>query len=249
MTSLFVFAHQDDDYGIFHGIAESSRKGSTYCIYLTDGGRISERRNKESLNVLGRLGVKRDHIFFLGQKKAFSDGKLFEQLEAATLALAEFLEQHNSITQIYVPAWEGGHIDHDATHAATILAARKLAKDTPIFQFSLYNSKGCMRPLYNVMHPLPYAEVQKSRIPIAARLKYVTLPMQYPSQWKVWLGLYPFICYQYLVLGEQQLQLASFERIWQRPHSDALYYERKAGNSYERLHAAICQVASNLHLA
>lgn len=249
MTSLFVFAHQDDDYGVFPCIAEETRRGVVHCIYLTDGGAAAEQRNRECLNVLGRLGVPPEHVHFLGQRHAFADGKLVARLEAAASVLSDFLQQHGAIARIYVPAWEGGHIDHDAAHAATLLAVQHAGLAVPVLQFSLYNAWHCPGPLYRVMHPVAGASTQEVPIPLASACKYVALPWRYLSQWKIWLGLYPFILYVYLVRRTIELQDASFERMLQRPHDGRLYYERKPENSYAALHKSIRQAMTALGMA
>ena len=249
MASLFVFAHQDDDYGVFHCIAEDARKGPVHCIYLTDGGAARERRNRESLAVLGRLGVPPGHVHFLGQDNKLEDGKLYLQLELAVHVLSAFLKQHDDVSRIYVPAWEGGHIDHDASHAAVLLAVRNTGLAAPVLQFSLYNSWRCPRPLYRVMQPVAGVPVQKIHIPFVSGCRYVTLPWHYPSQWKIWLGLYPFILYAYLVRRTILLQQAGFEHILQRPHDGPLYYERKPENSYATFHECIGEALAALGMA
>ncbi len=248
MASLFVFAHQDDDYGVFHCVAEDARKDSVHCIYLTDGGIARERRNRESLDVLARLGVTAENVHFLGQDHNFEDGRLYLQLESAVRVLSAFLEQHNDISRIFVPAWEGGHIDHDAAHAAVLLAVRNVGLAVPVLQFSLYNSWRCPRPFYRVMRPVADAPMQKIHIPLASAYRYVTLPWHYPSQWKIWIGLYPFILYAYLVRRTILIQEAAFERLLQRPHDGPLYYERKPENTYAALHACIGEVLRSLPL-
>ncbi len=61
-SALFLFAHQDDEFGVFQKIIDEVGKGrAVYCVYFTDGrfGKVSAQcRNQESLAVLLRLGVK-----------------------------------------------------------------------------------------------------------------------------------------------------------------------------------------------
>lgn len=249
MASLFVFAHQDDDYGVFHCIAEATCRETVHCLYLTDGGAARERRNRESLDVLARLGVTPEHVHFLGQDNGFEDGRLYLQLETAVRVLSAFLEQHDDISRIYVPAWEGGHIDHDASHAAVLLAVRNTGLAVPVSQFPLYNSWRCPKPLYRVMHPIAGVPTEEVHIPLASACRYVTLPWRYPSQWKIWIGLYPFILYAYLVRRTIVLQEAGFERMLQRPHDGPLYYERKPQNSYAELRDNIKRAMTALGMA
>jgi len=66
-SALFLFAHQDDEFGVFQKIMDEQRQGRhVYCAYLTDGafaGQSSLRRNRESLTVLTKLGVQEEDIF------------------------------------------------------------------------------------------------------------------------------------------------------------------------------------------
>ena len=57
--------------------------------------------------------------------------------------------------QFYVPAWEGGHPDHDALNAATLIARKRInQEDIKIYQFSLYNAYRCRKPFFRVSYPL-----------------------------------------------------------------------------------------------
>lgn len=79
-TALFLFAHQDDECGIFQIIANELREGNhVYCAYLTDGdfnGVSPQRRNRESLNVLMKLGVQHQNVYFTGQELAILPERL-----------------------------------------------------------------------------------------------------------------------------------------------------------------------------
>ena len=53
MKSVFLFSHQDDEYGIYHTLLRQvDKRQDIRCVYLTDGGIKSKQRNKESLKVL-----------------------------------------------------------------------------------------------------------------------------------------------------------------------------------------------------
>ena len=118
MTTVFLFAHQDDELGVFHEIAEARSRGEVvYCIYLTNGawgGADSEQRNNESRTVLRKLKVSEDHIMFLGSEFGIEDSRLVEQLEMTWNLLLDRIGELGPIDRVVMHAWEGGHPDHDA---------------------------------------------------------------------------------------------------------------------------------------
>lgn len=241
MTSIFLFAHQDDEFGIFQNIIEDQRKGrQIVCAYLTDGGASSIRRNQESLAVLKKMGFQEQDIFFAGHALAIPDAGLPECLERAADWMHEWLAGFPQVKSIYVPAWEGGHHDHDALHAITVSVAHKIGVLTRVRQFPLYNGYRCAEPLFRVFLPLPLnGEVEKTRISWKSRFQFLRYCLSYPSQAMTWLGLFPFVTLHYLSSGMQMLQPVSYERICQRPHDGALYYERRGFYTWEKMAARL----------
>ena len=74
---FFILCHQDDEFGLFNVIEKATKKQkNVFVIYLTSGLKNKNqnsknkllRRDKESLNVLLKLGVSKNNIFFLGKK-------------------------------------------------------------------------------------------------------------------------------------------------------------------------------------
>ena len=127
-AALFLFAHQDDEFGIFQKIVDELHAGShVCCAYLTQGGHsnsLAERRNLESLSVLSKLGVSNKDIFFAGDTLRIRDGKLLENLDLASSWIQSWWSNYPQIRSLYVPAWEGGHPDHDGPlHDAATLTS------------------------------------------------------------------------------------------------------------------------------
>lgn len=239
-TVAFLFAHQDDEFGVFASLeAAVAAKARVVCFYLTDGGfggQSIARRNEESLAVMRRLGIPSENVFFLGQQVAIRDGALFRSLDIARDALNEVLHHFRDLDALYLPAWEGGHQDHDATHllGVSIAATNGLLKHT--FQFPLYNARGCPRPFFRVASPLPEnGAVEKLALPWRTRIRYLRFCLSYPSQWRSWVGLLPFLIIDYLVAGAQRLQPVSIARVRTRPHPGQLLYERRNGVTYTDL--------------
>ncbi len=235
-VALFLFAHQDDEFGVYHVLDECRRRGQrAVCAYLTRGARgIGEQRNEESLAVLRGLGVRGEDVIFAGDALGIDDAALPGALQAAGDWMAHWMASFASIGQIYVTAWEGGHHDHDALHALVVRTARQLGQVSLVRQFALYNAYGCPGPFFRVLSPLAAnGTVTSLHITWRKRLHYLCLCLQYPSQRKTWLGLFPFVFLHYVFKGTQTLQAVDEARLQERPHEGPLYYERRGFYRWE----------------
>ena len=239
--TVFLFAHQDDEFAVFFAIEQAIREGSkVVCLYLTDGrfgGQDGERRNAESGGVLQRLGVAVADIHFLGTANGYPDGDLCSRLDDALGSVAAVLDPITAIRALYVPAWEGGHRDHDAVH----LIGTAYALGTELLdagrQFPLYRSAPGLLG-FKLLSPLDAnGPVQAATIPRSARLRYLRLCLCYPSQWKVWAALFPFLIVSYCTQSAQKSQPLAIARVDERPHPGPLLYERYGRASYETFRA------------
>ena len=242
--SLFFFAHQDDEFGVFQKIIDEINVGRrVMCLYLTTGvtkGQSSSIRDKESVLALMKLGVKEENILFLGTTLSISDQDLINHINTATEWITKWLEKINLIEAIYLPAWEGGHPDHDILHAIGIMVAYKKNLYSKCWQFSLYNAFKCIGPFYRVLFPISLnGPIHSSKISLHNRLKFMLICLCYSSQKVSWLGLFPFVFMRYLINGKQHIQPASIKRINERPHLGILYYEKRKFSSWENLSRAI----------
>jgi len=239
-AAIFLFPHQDDEFGVFEAISSEIRAGRiVYCAYLTDGnayGTPTATRNRESLRVLDRLGVDAGRVFFVGESLAISDGKLADRLDVAAAWINDWLSAIENVELIYVPAWEGGHPDHDALHAIVVeLAARNRFLDR-LRQFSLYTGYRCEGAWFRVLTPLPdNGSVEVRKISWRDRARFLFYCMSYMSQWRSWLGLLPFVALYYLRFGKQSIQRVSVERVQFRPHDGTVYYERRKFYTWEKM--------------
>lgn len=248
--ALFLFPHQDDEFGVFHQIEQERRAGRrVFCIFVTDGSTTADplRRNAESCSVLQRLGVAQDDILFIGQELGIADGFLHTRVEALAERLNAFVASHPEIVSCYVPAWEGGHPDHDLLHAIALHLPAMQCRIDSIRQFSLYQGQGFSGPMFRVLRPLPgNGPVERQPVGWGDRLRYLRLCLAYPSQWRSWAGLFPFVCLHYLLDGAQQLQRVDARRLAAQPHSGPLYYERRAFLDWPTLRAAIDRLESSI---
>lgn len=243
-AALFLFAHQDDEFGVFERIASLRRQGvRVACAYLTDGQTASagaDTRNAESLAVLARLGVQRADVVFAGQLLGIGDARLPLHLETAGRWIGQWFDSFGAIEAIHVTAWEGGHHDHDALHALTVTLAATRGLLARTRQFSLYQAKDLPGPLFRVLAPLPVnGPATADKIAVSARLRYLRLCLAYPSQRTTWIGLFPFVLLHYLLRGVQELQGVDPARIHERPHAGALYYEKRKFFTWHQMNAAI----------
>ncbi len=246
-AALFLFAHQDDEFGVFQCILDEIEKGnSVHCAYLTDGsygGASPERRNRESLKVLLQLGVSEKNITFAGGKLGIRDAFLYENLKSCANWTEQWVKSFAHIAVVYVAAWEGGHHDHDALHAITASIANDLNLLARVRQFSLYNSHRCVGQLFRVFNPLlQNGAVINRDISFGNRCKFLRYCLSYPSQRKAWLGLFPFVMLHYLGSGTQQLQGVSLTRINERPHEGDLYYEKRGYFTWEKMNECIAGI-------
>lgn len=238
MRDVFLFAHQDDEFGVFEVIAQSVAAGRRpLCLYLTNGdfgGQDIALRNAESRRVLGALGVAPADCRFLGEAAGISDGTLIRHLTQAYAALRRELAGAEPVANLYALAWEGGHPDHDAVH---VLAAALLHElpGANAWQFPLYHGQGLPGPLFRVLAPLAVnGPVRRLAISRARSWRYLRLCLGYPSQWRIWLGLLPFVVLHYLCGGGQSLQRLDPARSAARPHAGSLLYERRGVCDYTR---------------
>ena len=228
-----LFCHADDEFPVFAELEAAVAAGHRIiCIYLTDGafygGQSAERRERESRAVLGRIGVPQVDVHFPGGSVPIGDTKLYLYVaEAVNIcrALLPMTTPHQ--WRLLIPAWEGGHHDHDAAHIVGLV----LAQERPgceVLQASLYHGKGLPGVLFRVLSPLrENGPVLATRIAWRARLRYLRYCLSYPSQWKTWAGLFPLVLLNYLLVGRQRLQRVSPGRVLERPHQGPMLYERR----------------------
>lgn len=240
--AVFLFAHQDDEFGIWQHIQLEQGAGRrVFCLYLTDGGQPA-RRNAESLAVLKGCGVAPEDVLFVGDLLQIADGQLPQNLERAAQWLNQWLGEQTDVRSVYLPAWEGGHPDHDALHAfaLTVLSARAYSA-VEVNQFSLYHACGCPGPFFRVCAPLQEnGPVRSARIPWSNRLRFIRYAASgYPSQWRSWLGLLPFYAMHCVLDGREKIQKACLKRTTERPHKGRLYYEKRAFSDWQTMSVAI----------
>jgi LmbE family N-acetylglucosaminyl deacetylase len=254
-TTLFLFAHQDDEMGVFGEIEATIARGEQVaCAYLTDGtaGRYDPAiRNRESTSALAALGVAAGRLNFIGTDLAIPDGRLVEHLDAAFDAVQSLARQLGTVNRIVMHAWEGGHQDHDAVHLIGVALAQSIDLVEASQQFPLYRRRPGSPLPFVMFQPIAANGVVVLRpVPLPARLRYLKILVGYPSQRKTMLGLGPMIIWHYLTDGAQQLQPVSIARASAAPHGGKLLYEIRSKLSwsefcnrselFRRAHEMVC---------
>lgn len=240
--NVFLFPHQDDEAPVFLEIERLVREGAPLVIvYLTSGARSGEpeqRRTAESLAVLGRLKVPREAIHFVGSDMKVPDGDLMSHLEPLRGWINDLIRDGGGLASIHMPAWEGGHQDHDAAHLLGLALAREHQALPQAFQFPYYHGRNLPGILFRTLHPLaPNGRTVSDRLGWGQRLRYLSYLTQYRSQLTTWIGLGPFFVLHYLFWGTQVRQPVSLTRVFERPHEGPMLYERRNFSDYQRFQA------------
>lgn len=245
-VALFLFGHQDDEFGVYFQIGSELAQGRrVVCAYLTSGvpaGGNAARRNGESLAVLARLGVSTEDVVFAGESLSIPDGRLIYHLQQASGWMASWLTSLGELAAVYVPAWEGGHPDHDALHVVAIRSCAEAGIAGRVWQFPLYNAYSCPGPFFRVLSPLEgNGAVIKVRIPWRQRVVFLRYALAYTSQKTSWIGLFPFFLLHYLFNGVQELQRTDIRRTEERPHAGDLYYEKRLFSSWHEMNTRLSE--------
>ena len=239
---FFILSHQDDEFGVFESIYKSiQKKNKIYIFYMTNGeiGRYIDknkfsRRDKESLKVLKKLGIRKQNIIFFGRKNNIPTCCLFKNLNKAYKILDQFFTKIGGNLTIYTHAYEGGNEDHDACN---ILISKLLKNNKNIkfaYQFPLYHAFSFF--YYKVQNALKInGKIIYVKSNFLQRIKFISYLFYYKSQFKVWIGLYPFLISNLLLRNYFILQKMNKNFIIRRPHRGKLLYEKFRNVSFSDL--------------
>jgi LmbE family N-acetylglucosaminyl deacetylase len=150
---LFVAAHHDDELVRLVRIRRLQEEGfSVHVAWLaSDHYRSSVAVGRsESACAMKLAAVPAHNLHFLSEDLSRAPRSVlarFSQLVGYLGALIKELQP----TAIYLNAYEGGHLEHDVAHAATVSAALRVSPEAPIYEFPFYNAGGSRWPYYQVM--------------------------------------------------------------------------------------------------
>lgn len=238
--AVYVLAHFDDEYCALPLIWEAARQGlEQRFIYLADyrDAGLGARRLAETRRFLQRQGIAPDAVVPLGLGGGAYDQSLHRSVDLVFPRLLDAVAA-TPVARLVVPAWEGGHMDHDAcAFMASRLAPRVGAPE--IRQFTLYNGPGLPGPLLRGGAPLPQnGAVTPLRLTAAERLRWMAAVRAFPSQAYAWSGIWPVMFAGELRRGFGWQALAA-ARVEARPHDGTLFYERMFKVPYAEVRAAL----------
>jgi LmbE family N-acetylglucosaminyl deacetylase len=236
MSTLWLLAHFDDEYLALPLILQRLRAGTPQrFLYLADyrTPALARRRLGETRAFLARFGIDPDAAVHAGAGSGALDGALVRSLPALWAAVEAHLPAEPP-SELIVPAWEGGHPDHDACAALGVKLQAALPGRPVVRQFGLYNGKGVPGPLFRYA-PLPEnGPTERVRLAKADWLRWAAGVSAFPSQLHVWSTLWPALFAGCAARGFQ-VQTLDPARIGQRPHPGRLLYERTGRGSWEEV--------------
>jgi LmbE family N-acetylglucosaminyl deacetylase len=240
MTVVYILAHFDDEYCALPLIREAQRQGlSQRFLYLADyrNPGLGARRLAETRAFLARQGLRPESVRPIGLGSGSFDGSVRKAVaDLFPLLLAEAAEAA-PVERLVVPAWEGGHMDHDACAFLGVRLAQRI--EAPVRQFSLYNGPGLSGPLLRGAAPLAEnGPVQRIRLSLSEWLRWAAGVRAYPSQLYAWSGIWPAMMWGLARRGFGW-QALECERVEERPHEGPLFYERMFKVTYAEVRAAL----------
>ncbi|MFQ5495796.1 MAG: PIG-L deacetylase family protein [Phycisphaerae bacterium] len=254
-ATIFLLPHPDDEYFFAPWIARTAAAGTeVYCVFTTDGtayGADPQTRMRESAQALERLGVPEEQLLFPGVQCGIRDGRSHERMEIILESVREATSPL-SIGTIYVPAWEGGNVDHDAAHLVGAALGPALGVSR-IYECPMYHCHRTAYPWFHVMRLIsrpprsskgrngspPPSTDGRHVVSLGPReaWQYFRLMRRFRSQWRSFAGLAPGAFLRIVV--ERRFTRRPLPRIdyTRRPHAGPLFYEKRAGIPFERFHA------------
>jgi LmbE family N-acetylglucosaminyl deacetylase len=242
MSVVYILAHFDDEYCALPLIWQAAREGlEQRFIYLADyrDSALGARRLAETRRFLARQGIAASAVVPLGLGGGVFDQSLHRGIDALFPRLEQaVLQAAAAPTRLVVPAWEGGHMDHDACAFMGVRLAARLG-GAPVRQFTLYNGPGLGGPFLRGGAPLA-ENGPLSRIALSPGewLRWMTAVRAFPSQVYAWSGIWPAM---FAGMARRGFAWQTLEpwRVSARPHAGPLFYERMFKVAYEEVRAGL----------
>ena len=240
MTIVYVLAHFDDEYCALPLVRRAVAQGREQLfVHVVDyrNPKMAVRRRRETEAFLAGQGVPASAVLHLGAATGWFDGELHRHAGPAYEALKRAVP--GPVERVVVPAWEGGHPDHDICAAMGVKLAAERG-GAPVDQVCLYQGKDLPWILYRASSPLaengPAREV---RLSAGEWARWLAAVGAFPSQLKAWSGLLPGMAMTFARQGCFRYQTLDPKRIGERPHAGGLLYERMFSTPYPVVRAAV----------
>ena len=145
MKILIIAPHPDDELSGTGGLILQSPKKDIFVVYATTGAHVLDheqkaKRKKAVTKILKKLSV--NHLFFL----TFTQETLYAHLSELYKKIAIIINKVKP-DQIYVPAYEGGHIDHDACN----LVLSEIKTPAIKYEYAMYNNYATIPHLFELI--------------------------------------------------------------------------------------------------
>ena len=239
---IALLPHPDDEFAILPWLERAVRDGRpVHLVWLTDGalgGADPEGRRDESLLALRSAGIAPATAAFIGVDQRIPDGRLHASMAQAYGAAFATVSGIVGPAEVLLPAWEGGHQDHDAAHALGRALSRALG--FPALQYPVYQGQGLRGPFFRTLTPLRGSTVASS-VPVgwASLGRLVRACLHYRSQWRSFMGLLPMVLVRLLYRREMVLCPVDGQAELRPPHEGRLLYERRTAWRWPDLEASI----------
>lgn len=232
VKNIFFFAHPDDEFTVFECIRIMKiKKQKCLFVFCTHTYRISARRRQESIGVLKKLGVQSEECVFVEDIEIIEDGFAHANIEILYECILSLLMQHTCVENLFIPAFEGGHQDHDVVHGVVKIAAKKIGCKARIFESYIYNSYNSGFTYFKILNVIceNQKQVTTKNISIINRVKFASLCFLYFSQWKTWIFLMPHFIWHLIFRGTEKYVLTSddLKYLYCRPHKGKILYEKR----------------------
>lgn len=243
-TFVALFAHPDDEFAVLPLLAALAARGQRIMLcWLTDGGFNGVRpdvRRAESIRVLAEWKVDSGCCRFIGVECRIPDGELHLNISRTLEALNQCLAVCSGPIKCLIPAWEGGHQDHDVTHVLGRYIRRSRANVT-LIQYPLYHGEGLVGPFFKVLSPLSEMSIAFSlKLSFRESVALLRACAKYRSQWMTFLGLAPAIAWK-LFVKRKPINFCHVSQLntCARPHKGRLLYERRTSLSWAEIRESV----------
>ena len=240
---LALFAHNDDEFFVApllrREIAAGKRVVVAYLTYGSAYGADANLRVAESRRVLDQIGVRPEDVMLTGLDAGIFDASLIKHAEAALRALKTTLRDI-AVDQLLLPAWEGGHEDHDTCHLVGAALARWRPPVAGVFEYPTYNGYGLAWHLGRVME-FPGGDAgQRTRITLKEGWWAIRCAWSYRSQRRTFMWVLPGAVNKYLLARRQLLRPVPADRDYRLPpHAGRLFYERREKSTFAQFYAEL----------